>query len=207
MANMGYKVLQYDASINTAPYNHPNITFIKKFVGVKDSCDTISFERVVRENSLDKNHHNIMQIDIEGAEWDILREIDLGFVSQYFPQIVFEFHDCNPNDIEGMKMRLPILEKLRKYYTPIHTHFNNNGSIFYGKGLFLSTCIEVSYVRNDLVENLSVLSNSTNSSDVKDLQNNKQNLNPIYKSGLGNIVGLDSPNTKGYPDVPIIFYD
>ena len=30
MANMGYKVLQYDGSINKGPYNHPNITFYKK---------------------------------------------------------------------------------------------------------------------------------------------------------------------------------
>ncbi|RAX54921.1 hypothetical protein CCY99_01905 [Helicobacter sp. 16-1353] len=230
MANMGYKVLQYDASIDSAPYNHPNITFIKKFVGVVESDDTISFERVVRENGLDKSHHNIMQIDIEGAEWDILREVDLGFVAQYFPQIVFEFQGCNPEYPLKLKKRLPALEKLRRYYTPIHTHFNNNGSIFYGKGLFLSNLIEVSYVRNDLVAGLVSDLDSNNLAEsncvyldfadfradsadsAKSAKNpanpkNTENLNKIpFKKGLGYLAGLDSPNIKNYPEIPIIFH-
>ncbi len=47
MANRGYKVMQYDASIEKASHNHPNITFIKKFVGAQESHDTISFDFVV----------------------------------------------------------------------------------------------------------------------------------------------------------------
>ncbi len=182
MANMGYSVIQYDASIQKASYNHPNITFHKYFVGINNSDDTISLERIIEQNALDENAYNIMQTDIEDAEWDILEHIDLDVIARYFSQIIFEFHNCNPNDSNLTNRRLAVLESLNKYYTPIHTHFNNYGNVFYSNGLFLSAAIEVSYLRNDLIPNDS-----------------------IYKTGLGNIFGLDSPNARGYADVPIIF--
>lgn len=182
MANMGYKVIQYDASIDKSPYNHPNITFVKKFVGVSDTFDTISFEKVIKDNNLKEDSHNVLQVDIEDCEWDILDNINLSLIFKYFHQIIFEFHNCNPEDEIATQKRLPILEKIKKYYTPIHAHFNNNGNIFYSNGLFLSDVFEVSYIRNNLIpENIK------------------------YKVGNGALIGLDSPNTKIYPDIPIIF--
>ncbi|OBV29902.1 hypothetical protein BA723_09990, partial [Helicobacter sp. CLO-3] len=124
MANRGYKVIQYDASIKHAPYNHPNITFIKKFVGAHDSHDTMSFDSVIKSNNLSKDAHNIAQIDIEDAEWDILEKIDLGAISPYFSQMLFEFHNCDPRDEALSSRRLKVLEKILEFYTPIHTHFN-----------------------------------------------------------------------------------
>ncbi|WP_258864873.1 hypothetical protein [Helicobacter sp. MIT 14-3879] len=182
MANIGYKVIQYDASISKAPYNHPNIIFHKKFVGVNDGEDIIAFDRLIKENSLNKDCHNILQIDIEDCEWDILDSVNLGLINKYFSQAIFEFHNCNPNDEKLSQKRLRILEKLRDYYTPIHTHFNNYGNVFYNSGLFWCDVIEVSYMRNDLIPK-----------DAK------------LKIGLGNLTGLDSPNAMYYPDIPILF--
>ena len=180
MANVGYKVLQYDASIDKAPYNHPNITFYKKFVGAKDSANTISFENLLAQHDFNPNVCNVLQCDIEDCEWDILENIDLAKIAQYFPQIMFEFHGCNPNDKSASQRRIAVLEKIKEHYTPIHSHFNCT-AVYYVNGLFWCSQVEVTYLRNDLID---------------------KNANLIV--GAGNIQ-LDSPYAKFLPDIPIIF--
>ena len=183
MANFGYKVLQYDASIEKAPYNHPNITFHKKFVGAKDGTDTIAFERIIAENNLNQNACNVLQCDIEDCEWEILEQVDLGEIAKYFPQVLFEFHKCYLDNAEFAKRRLVVLEKLKEYYTPIHTHFNNwGGKVWYNNGYFWCETPEVTYLRNDLVDTR----------------------NYIVGSGY---LHCDAPNVKYFPDIPIIFDD
>lgn len=180
MANFGYKVLQYDASIDKAPYNHPNIIFHKKFVGVRDSHDTISFENLLAQNNFSSNACNVLQCDIEDCEWDILENIDLAKIAQYFPQIMFEFHGCNPNDKSASQRRIAALEKIKEHYTPIHSHFNCCSEL-YVNGYFWRSLVEVTYISNDLVDK-----------------------NAKLLVGVGNS-HLDAPNIKGYTDTPIIF--
>lgn len=181
MANIGYRVLQYDASIEKAPYKHENIIFHKKFVGIKDDENTISLNNVITKNHLDENSCNVLQCDIEDCEWEILEQIDLSNVARYFPQVIFEFHNCNPNDKSLSLPRLAILERILQYYTPIHTHFNCYGEVFYSNGYFWDAVVEVSYLRNDLIP-----------------------ANAKKIDGIGNL-NIDAPNAKGYPDIPVIF--
>lgn len=180
MANFGYQVLQYDASIKKAPYKHKNITFHKKFVGARDGTDTIALRRIIKENHLSQNACNVLQCDIEDCEWEILEQIDLDEMARYFPQVLFEFHNCNPDDRELTKRRVEVLEAILAYYMPIHTHFNNYGDVFYADGYFWGETIEISYLRKDLVP---------------------QNA-PFVD--IGNL-NIDAPNVKGYPDIPVIF--
>lgn len=180
MANFGYKVLQYDASISKAPYTHKNITFHKKFVGARDGVDTIALARIIAENDLRQNACNVLQCDIEDCEWEILEQMDLGEMAKYFPQVLFEFHNCNPNDEQLSQRRIAILEAMKAHYTPIHTHFNNYGDVFYVNGYFWGETIEISYLRNDLVPQ------NTPFADIGNLN-------------------IDAPNAKGYPDIPVIF--
>ncbi|WP_288644240.1 hypothetical protein [uncultured Helicobacter sp.] len=191
MAQKGYQVIEYDASIEKSPYNHPNITFVKKFVDTEDARDTISFESVIQSQNLDPNAHNVLQVDIEDSEWAILEKADLQLIAKYFPQVLFEFHNCNPCDEALSARRLQILSKINELYAPIHTHFNHHGRAFYAimdneykNGLFWCDTIEVSYIRKDLLPH-----------DAKPL------------SGVGLRVGLDTPNSLFFPDLPLVFRD
>lgn len=122
-----------------------------------------------------------MQVDIEDCEWEILENINIDIISEYFSQILFEFHNCNPDDNELSSRRFKVLEKLNTLFVPIHTHFNNHGNIFYSDGLILSDTIEVSYINKKLVNSYQ------------------------YKSGFASLVYLDSPNTNNFPDIPVLF--
>lgn len=185
MADKGYRVLEFDASINHSPYpDHPNIHFTKLFVGAQDTPDTISFARLMSEVDINPSAHNILQCDIENAEWEILDSIDLGLL-EHFSQVIFEFHACNPDDEQGAKLRLRVLEKLRAHFTPIHIHYNNNGDVMIGvidsEALIFCSLLEISYLRNDLLP--------------KDAM-------PVYGYALTN---LDMPCVPNKPEIPVIF--
>ena len=152
MAELGFKVIQYDASIEKAPYKHKNIIWHKKFIGAKDEGEFISLNTVIKENKLNKN--DILQCDIENFEWEMLENTDIAMLDEHFSQIIFEFHGLNPEENEGFSKRIKILEKLNEYFIPIHLHFNNHGKIFYSNGLFHSTTAELSYVRKKDLKNL-----------------------------------------------------
>lgn len=180
MANRGYKVLEIDGSIESAPYpENQNITFIKKFIGDKNDESFITLEQVMRDCSLDTNAHNILQCDIENAEWEMLESMDMEILKNCFSQMIFEFHGCNPNKITQRRFR--VLEQLNKYFVPIWTHFNSNGRLFVGNGLFLSSLVEVCYLRRDLLP-----------SDAKGVSG-------FYR------LSIDSPNLIGLPDIPLFF--
>ncbi len=185
MADRGYKVLEFDGSIATSPYpNHPNIQFSKLFVGVSDSKHTIALSRVLAESSLDPSAHNILQCDIENAEWEILDTMCMDDLTP-FSQLIFEFHGCDPDDEQGSVIRLRVLQKLREYFTPIHTHYNNIAGSTLGviDDLAYPFCpsLEISYLRNDLVPDDARL---------------------VY--GLASLE-IDSPCSANKPDIPVIF--
>ncbi|WP_346671295.1 FkbM family methyltransferase [Helicobacter pullorum] len=184
MAEKGFKVIEYDASIDKCPYKHPNISFHKKFIGTSNNENTITLQKAIEDNHLDKNKANILQCDIENCEWEMLLGIETNLLRDYFTQIIFEFHGCNPEEQEGVDLRTKLLEKINESFVPIHTHLNNHGKIFYSRGLFFSTTIEVSYLRKDLVES-SIISN--------------------YRKEGGNLKGLDYPVWQSNPEIPIRF--
>ena len=182
MANMGYKVLQYDASIKGSPDIHPNIIFHKKFVGAIRDHETITFDDIVREYSFDEKAHNILQMDIENAEWAIFEKLDFSVLEKYFSQIILEFHDCDPRACLQTERHVAILEKFQNAFQPIHLHYNSCGNIFYIQDRFMSNVIEVTYLRKDLLPNNFTLRNT-----------------------CGDLPNLDYPNLDKQPNIPIVF--
>ncbi|WP_240329627.1 FkbM family methyltransferase, partial [Helicobacter suis] len=116
MAQKGYLVLQYDGSIEKSPDSHKNIIFHQKFVGTKNDSKTISLEQILQDYNFDVNAHNILQMDIEGAEWDIFEKLDFVLLEKYFAQIIVEFHWIDPRNRFQSERYLAILEKFNKAF-------------------------------------------------------------------------------------------
>ena len=183
MANRGYEVLEYDGSIDASPYPyHPSIKFFKKFVGGVDSENTISLKSILIQHHFDTNVHNILQCDIEDAEWEMLENIEIEVLAKYFSQMIFEFHHCEPDDEKLSIRRWEILSKIREYFTPIHTHFNHSWGLLFAENLFFAPLIEVSYLRKDLVPN-----------------------DAILQKGTATLPHIDCPNNPYYADIPVYF--
>ncbi|WP_297810250.1 hypothetical protein [uncultured Helicobacter sp.] len=185
MAEIGYQVLEYDGSTKDSPYTHQNIIFHKKFISAHNSDSTITLESIIKDNKLDSTQANILQTDIENAEWEMLENIDIEILAQNFAQIIFEFHGCNPEEESGFYQRITQLKRLNKFFIPIHFHFNNHGKIFYSKGLFFSTSLEVSYINRSKLQSLG--------------------LDETQKLEKGILKDLDYPTWIANPEIPIRF--
>lgn len=148
MAQRGFKVYQFDGTIENAPEQHGNLTFFKKNISGKavppDGCVNISqiFAMLKHEDL----HDIILQMDIEGAEWEFFESITEEQLLK-FHQIIVEFHGLTN------KAQLPrytaIFEKLCNTHCCIHFHYNNNGSVLGFKDFLVSNLFEVSFVRRE----------------------------------------------------------
>ncbi|MDR2695815.1 MAG: DUF268 domain-containing protein [Deltaproteobacteria bacterium] len=179
MAERGFKVHQYDASIADTPTPHPNIIFHPYFImdggALPDNARRLSQELIA--NGDWKTKDIILQIDEEGAEWDIFAAMGETALKK-FRQIIVEFHYLNFN-VE----KLSILEKLLATHTPVHVHYNNNGKTFkyINNFIYQPYFLEISYARNG---------------DYTFTPCNNYFPTPI-----------DAPNVQDKPDVPIGFFD
>ena len=179
MAERGFKVHQYDASIASTPTPHPNIIFHPYFIMDRDVLPD-NARRLLPELTAngDWNQNNmILQIDVEGAEWEIFAAMGERALKK-FRQIIVEFHGL------AFDMRkLAILEKLRATHTPVHAHYNNYGQRFQYVNNFIYQphLLEISYARND---------------DYIFTPCNNYFPTP-----------LDAKNVQDKPDIPIGFFD
>ena len=97
----------------------------------------------------------ILQIDIEGDEWNIFKKIN--FEIENYPILIVEFHYIidnilNTNEDDRYKKIINILQKINKFYIPVFTHCNNLSKSFNYKGKSMSNVLEVSYISKKLIE-------------------------------------------------------
>lgn len=146
MANRGLDVYMYDHTISQLPQMHPKFHYFQIGLGNENEKDDLhkkTLAQLMKENGHMDEYGMILKIDIEGAEWDVLRTVDKEIL-QHFSQIVFEFHDVivpeNENNIQEA------LQKLNQTHQLVHVHANNYGSYLLLGGTMLPELIEATYV-------------------------------------------------------------
>ena len=119
--------------------------FIKKFVGNGQnhlSFDTI-FKNFIFKNKFD---HALLQIDIEGGEYDILN--DILTYDKFISGLVIEFHDIQihenkiKNFIENFSLSL------------VHTHINNIGGV---TSMNIPKVVELTFSKNKSTQKVNQL--------------------------------------------------
>ena len=175
MAEIGYKIYQYDHTINALPYERKEFHFFKEGISGIDYEDKPlkTLEYYLKRNNHLKNKNMILKMDVEGAEWDFLETVDINILKN-FDQIVFEMHNIvRPND---SKRILPLLKKINETHNLIHIHGNNCGyQLKIGNTIFPDV-IETTYV-------------------------NKEKYEVVEDDSLVFPTLFDSPNDKGRPDI------
>lgn len=151
MAKRGFIVHQYDGTIESPPDTHPNMHFHKNNIDESDEpgTGTVTLGEVLREHAAHTYDNVILQIDIEGSEWDLFEKAGDETLA-LFSQIIAEFHDLSP-DREGFDRYLAILRKLDRTHVPIHLHCNNASYLkrIEEGNLGIPPVYEVSYIRRD----------------------------------------------------------
>lgn len=150
MAEAGIPTFQFDHTIDKAPRTHPNLQWQPIGLGVK----TVSADRVITLQEMMRYCPNegdlLLQIDVEGAEWAGLANTELN----RFSQIVIELHMMHSLGRSNRYQECErMLTSLTRNHRVIHVHPNNCCGLRMVAGLAIPPVIEVTLLREDLLEN------------------------------------------------------
>lgn len=181
LAELGINSYLADFSVDGPPIQNPMFDFEKRFIGIQS--DDVKYLRL-DEWVLNKNHVNgdlILQMDIEGAEWPILADIDQDTLAK-FRVIVIELHDLDQmlTTVSGSRIVESVFSKLSASFWAVHLHPNNCCPPTQYQGLEIPPVLEVTFVRKDRIKD------ATNSIPV-------QIPHPLDAKNVGDYKNVDLP--------------
>lgn len=155
-AERGMKVFMADLSVYKPKLEHPLFSFTKKFIGSINSNEFITMDNWVNESLVDKNSDLLLQMDIEGAEYEVILNISEELLKR-FRIIVIEFHYLF-NMYNQPVFDLLItksFEKILRTHSCIHIHPNNcDNQNKYGD-IKVPNVMEFTFLRNDRINSKS----------------------------------------------------
>lgn len=139
----GIKAHVFDHTIEEVPFVGPNVTYVKEGIGAEDTTPLFTLENHVNR-FVPEGSNFILKMDVEGAEWDVLKTADLSRVSQ----LIIEFHDLQDDHWD-------VIRKLNETFYLVHIHGNNCHNqpwMYIDRVHMMPRYLECTYVRKDLVE-------------------------------------------------------
>ena len=149
----GIKSFMADASVASAPFADENFHFMKKFLGHRTHDDFITLSDWM-ESGLggESDHGMILQMDIEGGEYDVLTFESTETLSR-FSTMIIEFHGMErlfePCFLQTIST---IFEKLYRNFSICHVHPNNCCVVTSLNGIDVPNVMEVTFLRHDFVD-------------------------------------------------------
>ena len=141
--------------IDATPTNFANYkkhSFIKKNLNSFNDENNITINKWLNTYIDKSNNKNILQIDIEGNELIVFRDCDIVELKR-FSILVVEFHRLSLIISKtGCELYTNVLSKILENFTICHIHPNNASTLFNIYGVDLPKCMEITFVRNDLIK-------------------------------------------------------
>lgn len=141
----GMYAFLYDPTIANVPEEHAQFTWSQKGIGGMDNPgDKIYSMRTLLEENGDLGNKNlILKMDVEGAEWEFIKNTDTDIIDN-FRQIVFELH--NMLDVKKNDEIVSCLSKLKQTHETVWVHGNNCTRIESADGLIMPNCLEILFL-------------------------------------------------------------
>ena len=173
----GIRSYMIDASIDQLPERSEFYNFSKKFLGTNTDENFITLSSWISMCLADDNFKGILQMDIEGGEYDILAFESAESLSR-FSVMVIEFHNLERLfDPNFALIFQSILHKIFINFSICHLHPNNCCGIATFNGVAVPRVLEITFIRNDLLDsthkpglNLPHTLDCANDISVRDLQ-------------------------------------
>ena len=150
LSKKGIKSFLADFSVSEN-YNNKLIDFEKKFVGPISNENYICLKDWISSKiDYEKNDDLILQLDVEGDEYDIINSLDIKTLKK-FRIILIEFHQLHYLfDSFSFKKIKKVFDILNKFFYCTHIHPNNNPEfIVTEKDIKIPPVLEFSYLRKD----------------------------------------------------------
>ena len=141
-----------DASVNGPAINDRNFFFTQKFLSSVNNDENITLSNWLIQSDVKVDSGKILQMDIEGSEYEVLTYESLECLSK-FSIIIIEFHKIqNITNPIFLKMIKAIFEKIYKNFKICHAHPNNFSGLYVYKGIQIPSSLEITFIRNDLID-------------------------------------------------------
>ena len=133
---------------------------LRNILGIKIFSNYISLSRWMSSFvNLNDESDFILQMDIEGGEYDVLISEDIDTFSK-FRIIAIEFHNLELMlDRYGIELLDSILRKITSNFHPVYIHPNNGQGFFEREGVVIPRLLEVVFLRKDRFDKCIYLEN------------------------------------------------
>ncbi len=147
MASQGLAVHMFDHTIRHPPRTGAGCTFHRLGLGHVSTGSLRSIDEIIRISDLEDAGPVILKIDVEGAEWEALRDVDFT----RFSQVLIELHDLADLATPRATQMLKIMEGISRTHVPVNVHANNYSRIVRFDSYWFPDVIEVSFANKSLL--------------------------------------------------------
>jgi hypothetical protein len=149
MSQLGKKVFICDPSYESIPDLKDSQSFQRVCLSTSTSVsqNKISLDDWLEKNKCGNRNNMLLQMDIEGAEWEILNQLDNGTLEK-FKCLIIEFHNLEKliYEREFLSLSINVLEKVDKHFINVFSRANNAGGFVYLLGQKFPKVVEVTLV-------------------------------------------------------------
>jgi hypothetical protein len=141
-------IYQYDHTISDTPLHDTDVKYFKKGIASSEQEEMVTLSSAIFSNGHQDRNDLILNIDIEGYEYDVLRSIPPETFAQ-FSQIVIEYHWFSQalQDKKSLEDYIYAIQHISKTHQIIHVHGNNFSGFGVYSGIVVPDVIEATYVR------------------------------------------------------------
>jgi len=148
-AELGMNVFLADNSVDQSTVEHRLFNFTQKFVGVTSNDNYMTLDNWVRSSIPDSTEDLLLQMDIEGAEYEVLMSASENLM-QRFRVMIVEFHNLEQLwNTPFFHLVRRSFDKILQTHSCVHIHPNNNSETLTVRGLEIPPTMEFTFLRKD----------------------------------------------------------
>jgi hypothetical protein len=138
-----------DFSVDQSPIMNDKLDFKKVFIGYENKPGFLSLQNWINESIGEIDEDMILQMDIEGGEYDVLIETS-SEVLEKFRILIIEFHFFGQiYSKSGFELVSACLYKLLKSFNIVHIHPNNCSKLIKLENYSVPQVLEFTFHRKD----------------------------------------------------------
>lgn len=150
--DFGMKVFLADKSVDSPALSNENFIFDKKFIGATNNDDFITLDKWVNKSNLSENSDLMLQMDIEGYEYETLFNISNKLMNR-FRIIVIEFHQLNLLFSKPFFDKFSTaFDKILQTHECVHIHPNNCFQSVKKGDIEIFPTMEFTFIRKDRIK-------------------------------------------------------
>lgn len=154
LAKRNIKSFMADGSVDVPALNNPLFDFEKRYLGAMNDTDLMTLEKWMDDKVEPDEKDMILQMDIEGSEYDVLVATPASVLSR-FRIIIIEFHGLdNLLNKHGYKLINLCFDKLLENFKVVHIHPNNGQRVTRYKSFGIPPLLEFTFLRNDRINSM-----------------------------------------------------